>query len=256
MATKRKRYSFRRGKIIEVEEYHDGRYGAPGVPRKKRKKPTKEQMIQINLLNKAKKARRKMLEYMDVGDYFATWTYEENARPQDMQTALTHFKKAMRKVRTEYKKRGYEVFWFRNIEQGTRGAWHIHLVINRIPGTVSILESAWEYGGTYSVKIKKSKHYDEDFTKLANYMTKNEHTIVYKEDGTQAKSKIKEASYWTSKNMPVQKPKEDKLLRWKELVVPKKGYYIVKDSFYEGINPVTGYPYRRYTMIRIRGDDG
>ena len=52
MATKRKKYTFRKGMVIEVEEYHDGRYGAPGVPRQKRKKPTKEQMIQINLQNK------------------------------------------------------------------------------------------------------------------------------------------------------------------------------------------------------------
>lgn len=251
MATKRKKYTFRKGDVIEVEEYHDGRYGAPGMPRQKRKKPTKEQMIQINLQNKAKRARRKMLAYMNTGDYFVTWTYEEKARPPDMKTALKHFQKAMRRVRIEYQKRGYELFWFRNIERGTRGAWHIHLVINRIPGTVSILEEAWEHGGTWSTTIKKSKHYDEDFTKLANYITKNENTIEYKEDGTPAKPKIKEASYWTSKNMPIPDPHVDKLVRWKKELKAKKGYYIVKDSYYEGINPATGFKYRRYTMIRL-----
>lgn len=251
MVTKRKKYTFRKGEVIEVEEYHDGRYGAPGAPRQKRKKPTKEQMVQINLQNKAKKARRKMLAFMNTGDYFATWTYEEEARPPDMKTALKHFQKAMRKVRIEYKKRGHELFWFRNIERGTRGAWHIHLVINKIPGTVSIIESAWEHGGTYATTIKKSKHYDEDFTKLSNYMTKNENTIEYKEDGAPAKPKIKEASYWTSKNMPIPEPKVDKLVRWKDNPKPKEGYYIVKDSYYEGINPYTGYKYRRYTMISL-----
>lgn len=30
MGTKRKRYTFRQGEIIDVEEFHDGSYGAPG----------------------------------------------------------------------------------------------------------------------------------------------------------------------------------------------------------------------------------
>ena len=37
---------------------------------------------------------------------------------------------------------GYEVFWIRNIEQGTRGAWHIHLIINEIGDTASIIQKA------------------------------------------------------------------------------------------------------------------
>ena len=48
--------------------------------------------------------------------------------------------------------------------------------------------------------------------------------------------------------MPLPEPQVDKLRRWKEEAKPKKGYYIAK--VHEGINPVTGYKYRRYTMIR------
>ena len=100
--------------------------------------------------------------------------YEVENRPPTMQDALKDFQKAMRYVRREYKKRGYEVFWIRNIEKGTKGAWHIHLVINEIGDTVSIIQKAWTKGGTWSIEIKHSKNYDEDFTKLANYMTKDE----------------------------------------------------------------------------------
>ena len=32
----------------------------------------------------------------------------------------------------------------------------------------------------------------------------------------------------------------------------EKGYYIVKDTYFEGINKATGFPYRHYEMIRIR----
>ena len=44
MATKRVTHTFRKGDILEVKEYHDGRYGARGLPREKKRKPTPEQM--------------------------------------------------------------------------------------------------------------------------------------------------------------------------------------------------------------------
>lgn len=250
MAIKRKEYKFQRGRIVEIQEFHDGNYGGPGKKRIKRKKPTEEQMRLVNAKNKAMRCRHKMLEYLDPGDCFGTWTYAITNRPLDMKVALKDFQKAIRIVRDEYHKRGYELFWFRNIERGTKGAWHIHFVVNEIGDTASIMKKAWNKGGTYTVAIKNEpKVYDEDFTKLAEYMTKDEHTREEKKDGTPGKSRIREASYNTSCNMPLKKPHVDKLQRWKREVKPRKGYYIV--SAYEGINPVTGYKYRRYVMARF-----
>ena len=73
---KRKRYRFRQGDVIDVEEFHDGKYGGPGTGRAKRAKPTEEQMRVVNAQNKAKRCRQRMLEYFKEGDIFATWTYE------------------------------------------------------------------------------------------------------------------------------------------------------------------------------------
>ena len=251
MATKRKTYTFRKGDIVDVEENHDGRYGAPGVRRTKKSKLTEEQMQYINHENKMRRCRQRLLEYFNPEDIFITWTYEVMNRPPDMKAALDDFQKAMRYVRRQYKKRGRELFWIRNIEKGTKGAWHIHLVVNNIGNeTAGILQNAWKKGGIYVQEIKlSSKIYDEDFTKLAGYMTKDENTREKKADGSYAKPRLKEASYQTSRNMPLKKPKTDRLVRWKKEVRPKKGYYISK--IHEGINPVTGYSYRRYTMIRI-----
>ena len=50
--------------------------------------------------------------------------------------------------------------------------------------------------------------------------------------------------------MPLPEPKKDKRVRWKPEPKPKKGYYMA--HIHEGINPVTGFKYRRYTMIRYR----
>lgn len=247
---KRKRYKFRGGDIIDIEEYHDGQYGAPGKRREKKEKPTKEQIRKINAKNKERRCRQRLLEYFSPGDCFATWTYNPDNRPPDMATALKDFQKAMRYVRKEYKKRGKEVFWIRNIERGTKGAWHIHLIINEIGETASIIERAWKHGGTWFSKIGQSKYFDDDFTRLANYITKDEHTAYKKQDGTKGKPRITESNYNTSRNMPLPEPKVDRLVRWKKEPKPKKGYYIAK--IHEGINPVTGYLYRRYTMIRIR----
>ena len=249
MANKKKTYRFRKGDIIDVEEFHDGRYGAPGKERAKKAKPTEEQMRAVNAFNKAKRCRQRLLEYFDEGDCFATWTYEVKNRPATMQDAIKDFKKAIRNVRKEYKKRERELFWIRNIERGTKGAWHIHLVIKEIGDTASIIKKAWTHGGTWVSEIRQNDQvYDEDFTKLANYMTKDEHTTYMKEDGTEGKPRLKETSYSTSRNMPLPEPKTAKPIRWKKTVKPYKGYRIVR--IYEGINPVTGYKYRRYTMIR------
>ena len=253
MGAKRETRSLRGGDVVDVRENFEGNYGAPGMPRMKKKKPTKEQMIQVNLKNKASLCRLKMLSYLNYGDYFGTWTYKKSERPPDMKTAKKHFAETMRKIRPFYDKAKYECFWFKNIEQGTKGAWHIHFVIKNIEGAAEVIRKEWTHGGTYIVEIRQSELFDEDFTKLANYITKTENTIEYKKDGTIAKTRLQTASYSTSRNMPLPEPKKDKLVRWKKEVKPKKGYYII--NLYEGTNPFTGKPYRHYTMIKIRGDD-
>lgn len=246
---KRKKYTYRNKEIIDIEEHHDGRYGGPGKERKKKRKPAEEEVRKNNRNNKVKRCRQRLLKYFKPGDVLATWTYEVKNRPPNMEEALKDFQKAIRNVRKEYKKRGYELFWIRNIEQGTKGAWHIHLVVKEIGDTASILQKAWPKGGTWFTEIRKSKLYDEDFTKLANYLTKDENTVETKKDGSPGKPRLKGANYNISRNMPLPEAKVDKLKRWKKEPKPKQGYYIAK--IHEGINPVTGYKYRQYTMIRL-----
>lgn len=246
----RKYQEFRKGDVIDYIEIPDGRYGARGVPRMKKKKPTKEQMAEINKRNKERKCRAYLLEYFRKDDIFATWTYRPGARPLDMKEALKDFQRSIRKMRTEYKKRGYELFWIRNIEKGSRGAWHIHLVVNSIPGTAEILKNAWTKGGTYMETIKDSENFgDDDMIRLSDYLTKDANLGEKNKDGIREKTRLKESSYNHSKNMQLPPVKKQKLKRWKEEVNPKKGYYISR--IWEGINPYTGRKCRRYTMIRI-----
>lgn len=234
---KQKKYRLR--DAIEIEEYHDGQYGAPGQKRQKKTKPTKMQMAMRNQKSKENTARRKLRMHFRVEDYFTRLSYRVDERPPDMDAAKNDFSRFIRKVRTEYKKRGCELKWIRNIEVGTKNAWHIHIVVNRIPDTDLILSRAWKHGAIHNQLI-----YDQGFVKLAAYITKSPLTDT----------RLRESSYSTSKNLPVPDP-EKKVIRWKEFhkIKPPKGYYLDKETYFEGINAM-GYKYRTYTFLRFTRD--
>lgn len=234
-----KQTKYRLRDAIEIEEYHDGQYGAPGQKRQKKTKPTKIQMAMKNQKNKENTARRKLRMHFRVEDYFTRLSYRIDERPPDMDAAKDDFSKFIRKVRTEYKKRGCELKWIRNIEVGTKNAWHVHIVVNRIPDTDLILSRAWKHGAIHNQLI-----YDQGFVKLAAYITKSPLTDT----------RLRESSYSASKNLPIPEP-ERKVIRWKEFhkIRPPKGYYLDKETYFEGINAM-GYKYRTYTFLRFTRD--
>lgn len=249
MKTKRKTWYLQKKDILYVEENYDGKYGAKGKERLPKRKLTPEDVQRVNAWNKSKRARLRLMEYFSPGDLWVTFTYKPENRPPDMDTAKKQFLKMMDKLRKIYRKKGRVLFWIRNIERGTKGAWHIHCIINDIGNTASLVERAWPYGGVYVTQIRKSKCPEEDFQKLADYITKDEKTREKKQDGTLANPRLSEASYSHSRNMPLPEPKPEELKRWPKKVKPKKGYYIAE--LFEGKNPVTGHNYRHYTLIRL-----
>lgn len=166
MATRRVIHTFRDGDVKEVKEYHDGRYGAKGLPREKKRKPTQEQMAIVNAMNKAETARHRLLEYFGKKDYFLTLTYRVDARPPDMDQAKKDFSKLMDKLRRRYKKEEIELRWIRNIERGTKGAWHVHLIIP----DAGIQSGGWRNAG-HMVEFTQSS------LKRANITRKTAHSL-------------------------------------------------------------------------------
>lgn len=240
MAYTRKTYRFRNA--IEREEYHSGRYGAPGEKRRKKENPTPEQMEKVNQRNREKMARRRLRKYFRKEDLFVTLTYAPEKRPADMEAAKEDFRRFVAKIKPSYRKLGTELRWIRNIERGTRNAWHIHLVVNRIPDADLTVASAWAHG---TVDLRPC-HTAGEFRKLAGYLTKTPKT----------ESRLKESSYSSSRNMPLPEPEKREVTRWDtweegEVRVPK-GFYLDKESYHEGINPVTGFRYREYTLLRVK----
>lgn len=238
MSFKRKIYKFKNA--IEIEEYHTGRYGAPGMSRIGKRKATPEEMAKVNQWRREKNCRHKLRTYFDVNDYYVTLTYQADLRPADMAEAKKHFAALIRKLQRRYKKAGYELRYIRNIEVGTRNGWHVHLVINRIPGLDVMISECWPYGYPDIKMLRKFR----EFAELAAYLVKTPKTD----------SRLREANYSSSRNMPLPDPVQKIYLRWKTWKKPKikEGWELDRDSYVEGLNPVTGFPYRHYTLLRSR----
>ena len=157
---------------VEVYEYLDGKYGAPGTKRGKKRKATLEEIRFRNQWNRERKARHKLKTWFHENDYLVLFTYKKDKRPPDMETAKKHLAQAMRKVREKYKKAGKKMRWMANIEVGTKGAWHVHIVINRIADADVFIKDAWEHGAV----TFKHLHEAGNFKDLAGYITKTPET--------------------------------------------------------------------------------
>lgn len=208
------------------------------MERMRRKKATPEMIEKINQHNRERTCRWKLLNNFGPGDYFTLLTYRKEKRPADMIQAKKDFEKFYKKVGKEYRKRGQELKWIRNIEAGTKNGWHIHVVLNRIPDTDLIIQEAWPHGKA----VSQLMHEAGNFRQLAAYLTKAPKTD----------KRLRETSYSTSRNLPVPEPQKKTYLHWKtwkKVRIPK-GFTLEKETYVEGINPVTGYPYRSYTLIR------
>jgi len=240
MAYKKKVWRFKNA--IEVMEYHTGRYGAPGQKRNKKEKPTPDQVKRYNQKRKETVCRHKLREHFEENDLFIALTYAKDKRPEDMQQAKKDFALFARKVSARYKKAGEIAKWIRNIEVGTKGAWHVHVVLNRIPDADVIVKECWPHGKVwYELLYERGEYRD-----LAAYITKTPETDP----------RLKEASYSTSRNLPVRDPEEVTIFRWQtwpeELRIRKdtaKNWDIDRESLYESVNRY-GHRFRQYTLIR------
>lgn len=225
-------------KAILIDQYMSFKYGAPGQKRNRRRKPTPEEVKKVNQYNKRRKILWRMQTYFEENDYFVTLTYKKEKRPEDMQQAKKDFRKLIDRLRREYKKQGVELRWMRNIEIGTRKACHIHMIIKRIDGIDKLIRKIWNHGG-----VNFQLMYDDGaFRRLADYIAKSP---------INDKS-LSETDFQSSRNMPLPDPKVKDIKGWsisRKIRVPE-GWELDGDSVREGINPVTGYPYRSYMLIR------
>lgn len=220
---------------IEVEEKHTGRYGAPGEKRAKRAKPSPEQIEKQNQWRRERDLRRLIKENFEENDLWVTLTYRKDARPPTLQDAKEDIGKCLRKLRGQYKRRGTALKYIATTEIGSRGGVHHHLIINRIDESDKLLAKLWEKGRVHMTLMYKQG----GFRDLAEYI---------------AKRPPDKADKWysRSRNLSVPQAKRQIMLgaTFKREPQPPKNYYLEKETYYQGINPVTGHRYRHYIFVR------
>ena len=219
----------------------DCRHREEGARCEKRKR-TPEEMKRANQRRKEEKARRLIWANFEPGDYVRTLTFKKEKRPADMKEAQSIKAKFLRQLAREYGKRFYKLLWIANIECPPRGAWHIHLICNRIEGGGDIIKDLWrQYGGVYDQELADIQGKD-----IGAYITKSPDSV---DDG---EHKVIESKYSHSRNLTVPEPKRTEISGWRMSDAPRvpKGFYLDKDSMYEGVN-MAGYQYRTYIIRRL-----
>lgn len=243
MSYMQKKYRCRN--IIEIKQYHTARYGAPGQPRRKKAKATPEAVKKQNQRRKEEKVGRIIAANFAEGDYVRTLTFAPAQRPANMKEAQAIFKDFYQRLRREYRKRYFDLYWMANIECTPRGAWHVHFICNSIFGGGDLIKALWPYGGVYDQLIRDLTSTGKN---LGAYIAKTP-------DSTAAagEHKVIESKLTHSRNLVVPQPEEKPISGWKLEDAPRvpKGWYLVKESYFEGIN-AEGYKYRTFRLARLK----
>lgn len=221
--------SGREWKDVSISE--DGRYGAPGESRKAREKPTPEQIARQNHRNKVRKIWQLIRGNYQEGDRWITVTYRKGERP-DWETAVRQLGNFRKRVGYWLRRREIPVRLMYSIEHGSRGGIHMHMIMPDVEGVNidRVLEKLWIYGQVHTAGLYEKG----DFRELAEYLAKGE-------------------KYGHSRGMEMPKEEKPRLLTRAQLMEypkPEKGWRVLEDTITEEVNPVTGSPYLRYTMVR------
>lgn len=239
------------GDVIQIEKCYPANYGAPGMPRKKKRKRTPDEIRKQNETNRWRKLQRIILKNFRAGDWHLILKYRKEDKPESYKEAVEQRRKFIGAMRTAYKKAGLPFKWIAVTERGKQEkVLHHHMIIQDINGdgicTVKLVKELWEYGHVQFISLYEEGEYE----KLAAYIVKAE-----------TKEEKEWATYSRSRNLIVPEPKKKVInrSRWVREPKPKKGWYVVKESIVNGINPYTDRPYQHYTMKRLKrggADDG
>lgn len=234
------------GATIEVTKSYTKRIGVK--VKGDRKKPTAEEMQKVNQLNAERTLRLKINANFGVDDLFTTLTYRREERPTPEQ-AKRNIKRFLIRLRKKYKSVGKELKYI-NVTEYKNKAIHHHILINHIDGedVSKWVRELWEFGRPSFKYLDDTGQYKD----LAAYLIK-ETSKTYKEhDGGHRQR------YSCSRNLIMPEPKTEiiKAQRWSAEPKPIKGYYIDKETVYNGIDSFTGREYQKYTMVRLSGSGG
>lgn len=227
------------GKTLEIEKYYSVRYHPKGERRAQKENPSSEAVRRNNLRRAVKHLRRLMNANFQDGDYLVRLDFHKE-KPEDSIQMQELMQKAMRKLKTEYRKTGKELKYIYVKEVGPKGGRHIHMMMNKCDP--DIIRRSWNYGGIHIDPLTSNGQY----SKIAEYFLK------YSERTETTEEKLIGKRWYASRNLekPVVKKKLILACKFKEKMHVPKGWYLEKESIRSGISEVTGFEYMSYTLIK------
>ena len=232
-------------------EYHTRKSHPKGMKREGRSSPTTEQKQKANQREKERHVQRLMMANFGENDKYITLTYAKGQEPGDFGQCQKDMKALREHLGRIFRKAGVTLKWIQNIELTVKGICHIHFLVNSLPDTDvgKKIREWWKSRHGTVVKVENT-YLDGGFGRLAEYMSKTRRD----KDGHLI------SRFSRSRNLKDPEPEVTEFSRrnvmdgngWREIRIPK-GYELVKESVYEGVDLWTGYPYRYYTLLKQEG---
>lgn len=230
------------GETLIVRNHYSNRWKKRNLRREPPTDKTERSQIESHNRRDIWELTIRLNENFYPGDYYMTFTYRPEERPQTIEQAKKDRKDLLRKLRRLYKKNETELKFIASTEFGKKGALHHHFAMN---GDVDVREiyKLWDKGFIDLKPLTK----DREYSKIASYFIKGRKQ--WKEAGGKGRM-------WTcSKNLVRPETKKWIVKANSFLKNPrnKKGFIVLKETLHEGINQ-DGFPYQNYIMLRSRGD--
>lgn len=226
---------------IEIEKYNTFRYKSKGQKRNCKSLPTKESVKKNNRKKAADRLRRLIKANFEDG-FHLVLTYNKNDRPDRVQ-AERELKNFIRRIKYRFKKAGDELKAVMVTEYENK-AIHHHLIINNSDhmDVIRTLAEQWRPGNVNFTML----YQDEDVDELAEYLIKET-------DKTFRNDECNKQRYTRTRNLSEPQCKVEIIKSNSFSHNPKvpDGYELKKSSLLNGISETTGYPYQRYTLLKI-----
>ena len=172
------------GKCKEVKKYYSRRH-KPKEKRIKREEPTRETQENVNIRKQTEQLRWKLNCNFQEGDMFVTFSYKKEERPDTYEDLVKQKNKLIADLRKEYKKQGRELKYIYVLETGSKGARHIHMVLESIEPKA--IKRCWDRGRIDIRLLDGTGQYG----KLAAYLVKEKGRKKMEKYGGKTYSPIK-----------------------------------------------------------------
>jgi len=232
-----KRETIVAGKLIAVR-IHGAKETASEEKRRMKQKPTAEAVAKINRRNSERELTLKLHHNFSEGDLHVVLTYS-GAEPtkEESKKEMRNFLKRLRRYFSKHKELG-PLKWILVTEYENKRIHH-HMILSKMD--TADLDKLWTAGHARPTHLDGSG----DYRKLSAYLIK-ETDKTFRDDDAFSKQRYSCSRTVVTPPMKVEEVSAALLVKDPKSL---KGYVIIEDSMYKGINPVTNLPYMEYMMI-------